>query len=43
MRSTFKLVDRGSACCGSVVMTSILENEGLIPGLAQWFKDLVLP
>ena len=33
-----------SSHCGSVVMnlTSILEDEGLIPGLTQWVKDLVL-
>ena len=34
----------GSSCCGSVVMnlTGIHEDEGLIPGLNQWVKDLVL-
>ena len=34
----------GSSYCGSVVMnvTSTLEDAGLMPGLDQWVKDLVL-
>ena len=34
-----------SSCHGSVEtnLTGICEDTGLIPGLTQWVKDLVLP
>ena len=34
-----------SSCCGTLEMdlTGIYKDVGSIPGLTQWFKDLVLP
>ena len=41
----FKKISIESSYCGSEVTnpTSIHEDEGSIPGLIQWIKDLTLP
>ena len=41
---SLKNIHRRSSRCGSVVtnLTNVYEDVGLIPGLAQWVKDLAL-
>ena len=38
-------ITNGNSHCGSAVMNPTRNHEvaGLIPGLAQWVKDLALP
>ena len=41
LKTSIKIAFIGSSCCGFVLtnLTSNHEDEGLIPGLAQWVKD----
>ena len=43
-RRTLNQENQGSSCCSSAITkpTSIPEDVGLVPGLAQWIKDPVL-
>ena len=45
IETEFKREILRSSCCGTVEMNPTRKHEvaGLIPGLAQWVKDLALP
>ena len=42
--TSIKIKKPGNSCCGSAVrnLTTMHENTGLNPGLAQWAKTLAL-